>query len=132
MMMALRQPLKFLLPVLVVVALGLGAGCVQPHPQGEAPRHHLVVLHTNDSHGHPVRFSYSGVPDVGGLPARATLVRKVRAENENVLVLDAGDFNTGRAESTFFKARPDLEGYNAVGYDAITLGNHEFDNPLRR
>lgn len=128
--MALRQPLKFLLPVLVVVALGLGAACVQPHPQGEAPRHHLVVLHTNDSHGHPVRFSYSGAPDVGGLPARATLVRKVRAENENVLVLDAGDFNTGRAESTFFKARPDLEGYNAVGYDALTLGNHEFDNPL--
>ncbi|MGE5311244.1 MAG: bifunctional metallophosphatase/5'-nucleotidase [Nitrospirota bacterium] len=128
--MALRQPLKSLLPVLVAVALGLGAACVQPHPQGEAPRHHLVVLHTNDSHGHPVRFSYSGVPDVGGLPARATLVRKVRAENENVLVLDAGDFNTGRAESTFFKARPDLEGYNAVGYDALTLGNHEFDNPL--
>jgi len=89
-----------------------------------------VVLHTNDSHGHPVRFSYSGAPDVGGLPARATLVRKVRAENENVLVLDAGDFNTGSAESTFFKARPDLEGYNAIGYDALTLGNHEFDNPL--
>jgi 5'-nucleotidase / UDP-sugar diphosphatase len=130
MTMALRQPLKSLLPVLVVVALGFGAACVQPHPQGEAPRHHLVVLHTNDSHGHPVRFSYSGAPDVGGLPARATLVRKVRAENENVLVLDAGDFNTGRAESTFFKARPDLEGYNAVGYDALTLGNHEFDNPL--
>ena len=130
MTMALRQPLKSLLPVLVVVALGLGAACVQSHPQGEAPRHHLVVLHTNDSHGHPVRFSYSGAPDVGGLPARATLVRKVRAENENVLVLDAGDFNTGRAESTFFRARPDLEGYNAIGYDALTLGNHEFDNPL--
>jgi len=130
MTMALRQPLKSLLPVLVVVALWLGAACVQPHRRGEDPRHHLVVLHTNDSHGHPVRFSYSGAPNVGGLPARATLVRKVRAENENVLVLDAGDVNTGRAESTFFKARPDLEGYKAVGYDALALGNHEFDNPL--
>jgi 5'-nucleotidase / UDP-sugar diphosphatase len=130
MTMALHRPLRFLVFVLVVMALAPGAACVQPHPRGEAPRHHLVVLHTNDSHGHPVRFSYSGAPDVGGLPARATLVRKVRAENENVLVLDAGDLNTGRAESTFFKARPDLEGYNAIGYDALTLGNHEFDNPL--
>jgi 5'-nucleotidase/UDP-sugar diphosphatase len=130
MTMALRRPLRSLLFVLVALVLGLGAACVERRPQGEAPRHHLVILHTNDSHGHPVRFSYSGAPDVGGLPARATLVRKVKAENENVLVLDAGDFNTGRAESTFFKARPDLEGYNSVGYDALTLGNHEFDNPL--
>lgn len=128
--MALRRPTNILSLVLLVVAVGLGAACVQPRPQGEGPVHHLVVLHTNDSHGHPVRFSYSGAADVGGLPARATLVRKVRAENENVLVLDAGDFNTGRAESNFFKARPDLEGYNAIGYDALTLGNHEFDNPL--
>lgn len=127
--MALHRPLRSLFLVLVVVALGLGAACVEPRPQGEAPRHHLVVLHTNDSHGHPVRFVYSEAPDVGGLPARATLVRRVREENENVLVLDAGDFNTGRAESTFFKARPDLEEYNAIGYDALTLGNHEFDNP---
>jgi 5'-nucleotidase/UDP-sugar diphosphatase len=129
-MMVRHRPLKSLLPLVVLVALGVGAACIKTHPQGEALRHHLVVLHTNDSHGHPVRFSYSGAPDVGGLPARATLIRKVRAENENVLVLDAGDFNTGRAESTFFKARPDLEGYNAIGYDALTLGNHEFDNPL--
>jgi 5'-nucleotidase/UDP-sugar diphosphatase len=130
MTMALHRSLKCFGRVLIVLAFGLGAACVQQPRQGEAPRHHLVVLHTNDSHGHPVRFSYSGAPDVGGLPARATLVKKVRAENENVLVLDAGDFNTGRAESNFFKARPDLEGYNAVGYDALTLGNHEFDNPL--
>ena len=130
MTMALNRPLKSLLPALVVVGLGLGGGCVETHSQGEAPRHHLVVLHTNDGHGHPVKFPYAGAPDVGGLPARATLIRTVRAENENVLVLDAGDFNTGRPESTFFKARPDLEGYNAIGYDALTLGNHEFDNPL--
>jgi 5'-nucleotidase/UDP-sugar diphosphatase len=94
------------------------------------PSHHLVVLHTNDTHGHPVKFPYTGAQDVGGLPARATLVKNVRAENENVLVLDAGDLNTGRAESTFFKAKPDIEGYNYIGYDAVALGNHEFDNPV--
>jgi 5'-nucleotidase/UDP-sugar diphosphatase len=66
---------------------------------------------------------------VGGLPARATLVRQIREENKNVLLLDAGDFNTGTAVSNVFHARPDIEGYNYIGYDAVALGNHEFDNP---
>ena len=94
----------------------------------DAPVHHLVILHTNDTHGHPVRFSYNGAPDVGGLPARATLIKQIKAHNKNVLVLDAGDFNTGRIESNAFNAEPDIEGYNAIGYDALTIGNHEFDN----
>ncbi|MEW6380799.1 MAG: 5'-nucleotidase C-terminal domain-containing protein [bacterium] len=98
-------------------------------PNPRSPVHHLVVLHTNDTHGHPVKFYHYPDPDVGGLPARATLVRRIRKENKNVLLLDAGDFNTGRAESNFFKARPDLQGYNFIGYDALVLGNHEFDNP---
>jgi len=46
-----------------------------------------------------------------------------------VLLLDAGDLNTGRSESNLFKAMPDLEGYNYLAYDAVALGNHEFDNP---
>jgi 5'-nucleotidase/UDP-sugar diphosphatase len=90
----------------------------------------LVILHTNDFHGHPLKFSYRGVRDVGGLPAIATLVREVRAKHKNVLLLDAGDLNTGRAESNMFKAVPDILGYNYLGYDAMVLGNHEFDHPL--
>jgi len=90
----------------------------------------LVILHTNDHHGHPLKFDNYPMKGVGGLPARATLVNQVRAENENVLVLDAGDINTGESESTFFNAEPDILGYNYIGYDAVTLGNHEFDNPL--
>jgi len=118
---------------LVLALLSLDAACLGRGSTGaglEPLSHHLVVLHTNDSHGHPVKFSYSGMPDVGGLPARATLVKNIRTENESVLVLDAGDLNTGRPESTFFKARPDIEGYNYIGYDAMVLGNHEFDNPV--
>jgi 5'-nucleotidase/UDP-sugar diphosphatase len=67
---------------------------------------------------------------VGGLPARATLVREIKREHENVLVLDAGDINTGRPESNLFNARPDILGMNYIGYDAMVLGNHEFDHPL--
>jgi len=90
----------------------------------------IVVLHTNDFHGHPLKFFHYPAPDVGGLPAIATLVEEVRAEHPNVLVLDAGDLNMGRPESNFFDAEPDIIGYNYIGYDALILGNHEFDKPL--
>lgn len=43
------------------------------------------------------------------------------------MLLDAGDFNTGRPESNFFQAEPDIKGYNYIKYDALAMGNHEFD-----
>jgi 5'-nucleotidase/UDP-sugar diphosphatase len=89
----------------------------------------LVILHTNDTHGHPLKFT-DAAPGEGGLPARATMVSRIRSTYANVLLLDAGDLNTGRPESNFFKAEPDIKGYNYLGYDALALGNHEFDNPL--
>lgn len=98
--------------------------------RGAEPVHHLVILHTNDHHGHPLKFPYGQSPAAGGIPARATLVGEIRKDHPNVLLLDAGDLNTGRAESNLFKARPDIEGYNALGYDAMAIGNHEFDNPV--
>lgn len=95
---------------------------VSPVSAGE-----LVVLHTNDHHGHPVAFPFRDEPAAGGLPARATLVENIRASHENVLVLDAGDINTGRPESNLFKGEPDILGYNFIGYDAVVPGNHDFD-----
>jgi 5'-nucleotidase / UDP-sugar diphosphatase len=89
----------------------------------------LVIIHTNDTHGHPIKFAQSPSTGSGGLPARATLVQDLKKQYQNVLVLDAGDINTGRPESNFFKAEPDIIGYNYIGYDAMVLGNHEFDNP---
>lgn len=90
----------------------------------------IVILHTNDFHGHPLKFFHYPAPDVGGLASIATLVESIRAEHPNVLVLDAGDLNMGRPESNFFDATPDILGYNYIGYDALILGNHEFDKPL--
>jgi len=114
------------------IILGLAAllalGCAGT-PKAPAGREvQIAVIHTNDTHGHPLPFADHGVPEVSGLPAITTLVGQTRAEYENVLVLDAGDFNTGRPESNFFKAEPDLVGFNLIGYDAVALGNHEFDN----
>jgi 5'-nucleotidase/UDP-sugar diphosphatase len=90
----------------------------------------FTVLHTNDHHGHPLRFDNPPQKAVGGLPARLFYVNSIRKSQKNVLVLDAGDINTGRPESNFFDAEPDIVGYNAIGYDAIALGNHEFDKSL--
>jgi len=113
----------------LLVWLSAGAAAAS-EPGSLSSGHHLVVLYTNDTHGHPVKFHYGSIPDVGGLPARATLVKRIRKENPNVLLLDAGDLNTGGAESDFFKAEPDIISYNYIGYDAMALGNHEFDNPM--
>ena len=54
----------------------------------------LVILHTNDFHGHPIKFFKYPAPNVGGLPAMAAFVDEIRQANKNVLVLDAGDINT--------------------------------------
>ena len=128
-----RQNINRLLWFLALVLLGFVCSGSSPREQ-ESDKHypvyHLVVLYTNDTHGHPVKFQYGPLPNVGGLPARATLVKEIRSKTQNILALDAGDLNTGGAESDFFKAEPDILGYNYIGYDAMVLGNHEFDNPI--
>jgi 5'-nucleotidase/UDP-sugar diphosphatase len=99
---------------------------------GFAKVYNLTILHTNDHHGHFLKFSPFPVQDVGGLAAQSTLVNVVRAEVKEaggyVLVLSAGDVNTGIPESDLLDAEPDFNLMNIIGYDAMTLGNHEFDN----
>jgi 5'-nucleotidase/UDP-sugar diphosphatase len=117
--------------ILLSVVMGFSLSCAvveKPVPGTPDSAFHLVILHTNDHHGRPAKFPQDGIPGAGGLPARATLVKEIRQDNENVLLLDAGDLNTGLPVSNLFHARPDIEGYNALGYDAMTIGNHEFDN----
>lgn len=97
-----------------------------------AKEYRLTILHTNDHHGHFQKFSPYPVSDVGGLAAQSTLVNIVRSEVEedggHVLLLSAGDVNTGVPESDLLDAEPDFKLMNMIGYDAMALGNHEFDN----
>ncbi|MTH44771.1 bifunctional UDP-sugar hydrolase/5'-nucleotidase UshA [Intestinirhabdus alba] len=90
----------------------------------------LTILHTNDHHGHFWRSEYGEY----GLAAQKTLVEAVRqqvaAEGGSVLLLSGGDVNTGVPESDLQDAEPDFRGMNLIGYDAMAVGNHEFDNPL--
>ena len=101
---------------------------------GSAKIHHLTILHTNNHHGHFLKFSPWGNPDIGGMAARSTLVNIVRAEVEqaggHVLLFSAGDVNIGPPESNLLNAEPDFTLMKMLGYDAMTLGVHEFSRPI--
>lgn len=90
----------------------------------------ITILHTNDHHGHFWRNEYGEY----GLAAQKTLVDSVRKEvaqeGGSVLLLSGGDINTGVPESDLQDAEPDFRGMSLIGYDAMAVGNHEFDNPL--
>ncbi|MCG8155633.1 bifunctional UDP-sugar hydrolase/5'-nucleotidase [Brenneria goodwinii] len=90
----------------------------------------ITILHTNDHHGHFWHNDYGEY----GLAAQKTLVDQIRQEvaskGGSVLLLSGGDINTGVPESDLQDAEPDFRGMSMVGYDAMALGNHEFDNPL--
>ena len=90
----------------------------------------FTVLHTNDNHG---RF-WENSDGEYGMAARKTLIDSIRAEvsknGGQTLLLSGGDINTGVPESDLQDAIPDFTGMNKIGYDAMAVGNHEFDNPL--
>lgn len=91
----------------------------------------FTVLHTNDIHGH----FWNNNKGEYGLSAQKNVVDQIRNEVEkkggSVIILNAGDVNTGVPESDMQNARPDIEGLNEIGYEAMVLGNHEFDSPLQ-
>ncbi|MFD2179379.1 bifunctional UDP-sugar hydrolase/5'-nucleotidase UshA [Veronia pacifica] len=92
--------------------------------------YNLTILHTNDHHGRFWNNKYGEY----GMAARKTLIDRLRADAEKqgsaVLLLSGGDINTGVPESDLQDAEPDFKGMTQIGYDAMALGNHEFDNPL--
>jgi len=90
---------------------------------------HLVILHTNDTHSRiePIPETDKFNPNMGGVVKRAAFVEKMRKENKNVLLFDAGDFLQGTPYFNMFKGEIEVEAMNILKYDAGTLGNHEFD-----
>ncbi|MCS0355422.1 bifunctional UDP-sugar hydrolase/5'-nucleotidase UshA [Vibrio diabolicus] len=90
----------------------------------------FTVLHTNDNHG---RFWHNSDGEYG-MAARHTLIESIRAEVDakggETILLSGGDINTGVPESDMQDAVPDFVGMNLLGYDAMAVGNHEFDNSL--
>lgn len=92
----------------------------------------LTILHTNDVHSRIVPFPkeagrYSGL---GGAERRAALIKKIRAAEEHVLLLDSGDIFQGTPYFNFFGGELEFKLMSAMKYDAATIGNHDFDAGL--
>ena len=92
----------------------------------------LTILHTNDQHSRiePFDSSYTRNPNQGGFARRAALVQKIRSEENNVLLLDSGDTFQGTPYFNFFGGELEFKLMSMMGYDASTMGNHDFDNGL--
>ena len=92
----------------------------------------LTILHTNDQHSRiePFDSSYSRNPNQGGFARRAALIQKIREEEKNILLLDSGDTFQGTPYFNFFGGELEFKLMSMMGYDASTMGNHDFDNGL--
>lgn len=125
---------KFVKGSVALAVLAALSGCNTSSNESVAPCTEnvckLTVLHTNDTHG---RFWHNDKGEYG-MAAQKTLVERLRAEakaaGSEVLVLSGGDVNTGVPESDLQDAEPDFMAMNSIRYDAMAVGNHEFDNPL--
>ena len=92
----------------------------------------LVILHTNDTHSQvePSEKSSLATSDMGGYARRMGVINQIRKEEKNVLLLDAGDFLQGTPYFNFYSGAVEAKALKMMGYDAVTFGNHEFDNGM--
>jgi 5'-nucleotidase len=90
----------------------------------------ITVLHTNDTHSQidPILENDKTYAGKGGVARRATLVKRIRKENPNTLMIDAGDVCQGTPYFNFYRGEVEYKAMSMIGYDAGTIGNHEFDN----
>jgi len=89
----------------------------------------ITILHTNDVHSRLEPFPLDGSKNagLGGVAARSALIKQIRSEVENVLLLDAGDIFQGTPYFNLYKGEPEIKAMSMMGYDAATMGNHDFD-----
>ncbi|HEX3230136.1 MAG TPA: metallophosphoesterase, partial [Pyrinomonadaceae bacterium] len=90
----------------------------------------ITVLHTNDTHSQidPILDNDKTWAGKGGVARRATLVKRIRKENPNTILIDGGDVCQGTPYFNFYKGEVEYKAMSLIGYDAGTIGNHEFDN----
>lgn len=93
---------------------------------------HITILHTNDTHSHIDAFkpNHNRHANKGGVARRATLIQKIRNENPNTLLLDAGDIFQGTPYFNFFGGELEFKLMSMLKYDVATIGNHDFDNSI--
>ena len=90
----------------------------------------LTILHTNDMHSHIHPFTSGRNKGVGGMAQRSTVIKQIREEGNQVLLLDAGDIFQGTPYFNVYGGELEFKLMSEMGYDASTIGNHDFDNGL--
>jgi 5'-nucleotidase/UDP-sugar diphosphatase len=120
------SPTQLLCALVAISSLTACSGMGSGGPEKDKTTR-ITVMHTNDHHG---RF-WKNRDGEYGMAARKTAIDSIRAEvaaqGGYSLLLDGGDVNTGVPESDLQDAVPDFKGMNLLGYDAMAVGNHEFD-----
>lgn len=107
----------------------IGLGGLSALSLTPAYKKHITILHTNDVHSHiePLGPEDSRNPNMGGVARRASLIEKIRKENPNTLLLDAGDIFQGTPFFNFYGGELEFKLMSKMRYDASTIGNHDFD-----
>ena len=113
-----------------VLATSAPSVLTQPLLEVAAGETLITILHTNDTHSQidPLPDNDKQYPGKGGVARRATLVKRIRKENPNTLLVDGGDVFQGTPYFNFFKGEVEYKSMSLIGYDVVTLGNHDFDN----
>ncbi|WP_166387162.1 bifunctional metallophosphatase/5'-nucleotidase [Polaribacter sp. 11A2H] len=98
----------------------------------EKQKRHITILHTNDTHSQiePFKPNHSRNANKGGIARRATLIEQIRRENNNTLLLDAGDIFQGTPYFNYFGGELEFKLMSMLKYDVATIGNHDFDNSI--
>lgn len=106
---------------------GLGSLSLQSFAAAGADK--LVILHSNDVHSRidPFPDNDKKFPGMGGMANKAAIIKKIRAEEDNVLLLDAGDIFQGTPYFNFYHGELEMKLMSEMQYDAGTMGNHDFD-----
>ncbi|MBL4578105.1 MAG: metallophosphatase [Flavobacteriales bacterium] len=94
----------------------------------------LTILHSNDIHSHIDKYPDNDprYPSMGGAARKAASIKKIRKSEEHVLLFDAGDMLQGSPYYNMYKGEVEFKVMSEMGYDAATVGNHEFDNGLQQ
>jgi 5'-nucleotidase len=115
---------------IVLASVALSSGSMAAFAGGEHKR--LTILHTNDVHSRIEPFPMDGSHNqgLGGVARRAALIKKIRADEKNVLLLDAGDIFQGTPYFNLFGGELEMKLMSDMAYDASAMGNHDFDNGI--
>ena len=116
--------------ILTAAAAGLAPSLIPAQQSSRKQR--LTILHTNDTHSNidPFPPNHAKFPNRGGVSARYELVKQIRREEEQVLLLDAGDIFQGTPYFHRFGGELEMKVMTQIGYEAATMGNHDFDAGL--